>query len=556
MSAIHPDLKANTLDSVYQIYSEFNPQIGKSGATTKLKRQFGELSIADVFKKTINVVEAAHLIPTNKKSLASLSNMLKNIQKIEEANKPSNSLIYRRDFLLFFLTWTAGHRNTVNKLRGDLKNIITVIDTKIAEIEKIEKVMLQEQHRAEAQILVFPTAEEMIRNTISSTLIGRVVLKLYDKVTSTPSSPSTPTPPSTASTPAPQKPSNKIVLDLQSNFKSTKLHQKHLNEDIHVSSEIPNFPNPMKLAQTFDLLFKQIKKDLPQIIQDDEHTKNVDQIFNAFKVRISNLESGHLMDVYGNPASTQLISKARNILMHIFHTFQERKKDIDAEQDPNKKNQLTKKYNQDLKTCLIRLGVAYQHCSERMITDTIEVYYKYVESDTSKKDSHVQAKTLKQKVYKHLLNLRREIFVEVSREVCHTANDIHQAASERYFQKELNQEFSLQFDPIIFDETIYERYARKNLLDKVREEFLVRYNERRIIDDLSRAFMDPTVKTLSFQKLKKWCDKKFEYNDEYLCLGENQDKINPIIIQAMGLSFNIFEKPKPLINRLFNSIFK
>jgi hypothetical protein len=274
------------------------------------------------------------------------------------------------------------------------------------------------------------------------------------------------------------KPTPSNPHDLRSNSLGRHINPAHYR----VNAEplvVPQAP-AINLFDTFAALWSICEGSWPDnfSIQDDSRQVTKNELSAKLETVFNVLQTSPQYNLL-TAESTQLL---KDVFGHILNSFDERNQQIEKMQNNAARRKALKELQRDLRLFFQRVGVAFNHCNDRTVTTTTELYSEYILKKPLSPDARENAD-----LEKHLLNrlqeFRRHQFQDGYH---HVDTDMHDAATERYVKVQLNQELGLGYPAAMSANDNFASYAIKSKVPDIKREFEKLYTPERILQHVKQ----------------------------------------------------------------------
>lgn len=266
----------------------------------------------------------------------------------------------------------------------------------------------------------------------------------------------------------------------KSDINTVKWDATHYAREV-VGTNIPKADTAIDIKDLKDFF---IQANLTGEIDDDGVLKSVGACQKQFNQYIDLLATDvPFVDKYGKVATSELKEAGVNRLRHLV-SFLRRNKDPKA-----------------LKDIMVRLAVCFFHCTDRFDTETLDLYYDYVEPDIN--NLSLAARTLENQLLRFLQGVR----VGALQTIGSALGGAHPAATHRYMAATYGKEFGVPYSDTESEWGVV--WAAKGAENKeaIRAKLASLYNPKEIKRDLYVVINDPVSKDkkyFNYKILTEW----------------------------------------------------
>jgi len=241
------------------------------------------------------------------------------------------------------------------------------------------------------------------------------------------------------------------------------------------------------------------------------------------------------------------VRSVNNMLCHIAKSFKDRNEAINSKSDSAEKKQEMEVFQRELlrfflsfgATC--NTGISHYHCSDRLVTDTIIFYNKYVKKKSYSLDSFLKD-TLERNILKILQDFRQDII----QNCCSNVLDNNEfVGGERYIKKKLNDELGLGYPAAISDAVNYEgmQWDRDHKVNEARLRFNQQYSPQaivaRLIATIKEASGNTNRKSL-YMKIVDWFELRDPPKQAQEIFDLEKDEFKSEAVVELLKAFHIF----------------
>jgi hypothetical protein len=261
--------------------------------------------------------------------------------------------------------------------------------------------------------------------------------------------------------------------------------------------EIPEGPK-INLLEKYEELWSIWESTWPDSVevQDDNFRQSKSRILEDLRCIFELLEYSHYAKL--GEESNVLV---RNGLRHILNYFDKRKNTCERMIEGQEKKKEYKKLQDDMRRFFQRLGVTFNHCSDRIVTGIIEYYSEFILKQPMNEEE-LKKRTLEQHLFNRLREYRQTLLQ--SAYINFIKTDLHDAATERYVKNQLNKEFGLGYPSAIGAKDNYNGLALKDKVNELKKQFLNLYTPQAVLKHLKHLVKSDEL----YMKIVNWFEKQ------------------------------------------------